>query len=78
MVKAVGEDGVDNLHDYRHDISKVGRLGAQGLLVDDAVHLADDTLAVRRHPSSSLVIAGAPSVVTHTRRDRSRECCFTH
>ena len=35
------KDGVDNLHDYRHDISKVGRLGAQGLLVDDTVRLVD-------------------------------------
>ena len=41
MVKALGEDGVDNLHDYSHDISKVGRLGAQGLLVDNAVHCVD-------------------------------------
>ena len=41
MVKAAGEDGVDNLYDYRHDISRVCRLGAQGLLVDDAVHLVD-------------------------------------
>lgn len=41
MVKAAGLDEVDNLHDQRHDISKVGRLGAQGLLLDDGVHLLD-------------------------------------
>ena len=41
MVKTAGEDRVDNLHEYRHDISKIGRLGAQGLLLEDAVHLVE-------------------------------------
>ena len=39
MIQAAGEDGVDNLHHNRHDVNKVGRLGAQSLLVNDAVHL---------------------------------------
>ena len=39
MIQAAGEDGVDNLHHNRHDVNEVGRLGAQSLLVNDAVHL---------------------------------------
>ena len=41
MVKAAGEDGVDNLQHDRHDINEVGRLSTQGLLVDNAVHLVN-------------------------------------
>lgn len=41
LVKAVGEDGNGNLHDYRHDISNFGRLRVQGLLVNDALHFVD-------------------------------------
>lgn len=41
MVKAAGEDGVDNHHDFRYDISKVGRLTTPGLLMNDAVHFMD-------------------------------------
>ena len=36
VVKAVGEDGVDNLHHDTHDINDT-----QGLLLYDAVHLVD-------------------------------------
>ena len=32
-------DVVDDLHHNRHDVNEVGRLGAQSLLVNDAVHL---------------------------------------
>ena len=39
VIQAVGEDGVDNLHHNRHDVNEVGRLGAQRLLVNDAVLL---------------------------------------
>lgn len=41
MVKAAGEVGVDNLHYYRCDISKAGKLRAQVLLVNDALHFVD-------------------------------------
>ena len=39
MIQAAGEDGVDDLYDNRHDVNEVGRLGAQSLLVNDAVHI---------------------------------------
>ena len=39
VIQAAGEDGVDNLHHDRHDVNEVGRLGANSLLVNDAVHL---------------------------------------
>ena len=39
MIQAppAGEDGVDDLHHNRIDVNEVGRLGAQSLLVNDAV-----------------------------------------
>ena len=39
VIQAAGEYGVDYLHHNRHDVNEVGRLGAQSLLVNDAVHL---------------------------------------
>ena len=39
MIQAAGEDGVDDLHHNRHDVNEAGRLGAQSLLVNDAVLL---------------------------------------
>ena len=39
MIQAAGEDGVDDLHHNRLDVNEVGRLDAQSLLVNDAVHL---------------------------------------
>ena len=39
VIQAAGEDGVDDLRHNRHDVNEVGRLGAQSLLVNDAVHL---------------------------------------
>ena len=39
VIQAAGEDGVDDLHHNRHDVNEVGRLGAESLLVNDAVHL---------------------------------------
>ena len=39
MIQAAGEDGVDDIHHNRHDVNEVDRLGAQSLLVNDAVHL---------------------------------------
>ena len=41
VVEAAGKYGVDDLHHDRHDVDKIGRLGAQRFLVDDAVHLVD-------------------------------------
>ena len=39
VIQYAGEDGFDDLHRNRHDVNEVGRLGALGLLVNDAVHL---------------------------------------
>ena len=39
VIQAAGEDGVDDLHHNRNAVNEVGRLGAQSLLVHDAVHL---------------------------------------
>ncbi|KAK8405352.1 hypothetical protein O3P69_001714 [Scylla paramamosain] len=41
VIKAVVKDEVHNFHHDRHDVNDVGRLGTQGLLVDNAVHLMD-------------------------------------
>ena len=41
VVEAAGKYGVDDLHHDRHDVNKIGRLGTQRFLVDDAVHLVD-------------------------------------
>ena len=39
MIRAAGEDGVDDLHHNIHDVNEVGRLGTQSLFVNDAVHI---------------------------------------
>ena len=39
MIQAAGEDGVDDLHHNRHEVNGVGRLAAQSILVNNAVHL---------------------------------------
>ena len=41
MIQAAGEDGVDDLYHNRHDVNEVSRLGAQSLLVNDAVHFVN-------------------------------------
>ena len=39
VIRAAGEDGVDDLHHNIHDVNEVGRLGTQSLFVNDAVHI---------------------------------------
>ena len=39
VIQAAGDDDIDDLHYNRHDVNEVGTLGAQSLLVNDAVHL---------------------------------------
>ena len=61
MIQATGEDGIDDLHRNRHDVNEVGRLGAQSLLVNDAVHLkyglgVSDGLTDAWHTSSALLL----------------------
>lgn len=46
VVNGALENGVDILHDYRHDISKVGRFRTQGLKGNDAVHFVDGWLCL--------------------------------
>ena len=60
MIQAAGEDGVDDLYDNRHDVNEVGRLGAQSLLANDAVHFLNG-LGVRRPPSGAPAAKWRPS-----------------
>ena len=39
MIQSAGEDGDGDLHHNIHDVNEVGRLGAQNLFVNDAVHI---------------------------------------
>ena len=63
VIQAAGEDGVDNLHHNRHDVNEVGRLGAQSLLVIDAVHLVYG-LGVSGGPDCNVIAeqGGGPDV----------------
>ena len=87
MIQAAGEDGVDDLYDNRHDVNEVGRLGAQSLLVNDAVHFVNGLVCPAASqwrtrsevaPFFCPIIAGARSVVTQTRREKSRKYRSTH
>ena len=59
VLKAMGEDGVDDFHHDRYDINDASRIGAHGLLVHDAVHLVAE--CVRRPHSRALAAKRPPS-----------------
>ena len=73
VIEGVRKDLVDGLNDDGHGAGKCGRLGAEGLLVDDAVK-GVDLLSISKvtavfykqggKPFRQPIMTGAPSVVT--------------
>ena len=56
VIQSAGEDGVDDLYHNRHDVNEVGRLGAQSLLVNDAVHLVSGGLTGTHQQQSGALL----------------------
>ena len=54
VIQTAVEDGVDDLNHNKHDVNGVDRLGAQSILVNDAVHLVYE-LSVSGGPDCNVI-----------------------